>query len=96
MIDSLHLNIYSITCTCGNRWTHSTTLLSGSDGTLGGTPNPIQELKLPYTTTSHLQRNSNGCWRCVPLQLGEGWTKPIPSAFPEYSLPAKKLNDLLD
>jgi hypothetical protein len=81
MIDSLHLNIISCSCTCGNRWTHSYSYLAAQGHYLGGTPNPDQELKLPYKSFSSELRNFNGCFRCVPLALGEGWTKPIPESF---------------
>lgn len=80
--DCLHLNIISCSCVCGNRWTHSHTWLASlKHGILGGTPNPIQLEKLKYESFSNHLWNVNGCFRCVPLQLGEGWTKPLVPHF---------------
>ena len=71
MIDSLHLNIISCSCRCGNRWTHSHTwLASRSKGYLGGSPTPDQSFKLPYSGYSHHHWNVDGCFRCVPIALG--------------------------
>ena len=83
MIDQLHLMIRDYTCTCGNRWTHSTTLLAGSDGTLGGRPSPKQEAELPMKAFDHYIYNTRYCFRCLPaearLQFKVDWTKPTPS-----------------
>lgn len=78
LIDCLHLNIISCSCVCGNRWTHSHPwLASKTHGYLGGTPNPTQMEKLRFESYSSHLWNVNGCHRCVPLQLSEGWTKPL-------------------
>lgn len=78
-MDQLHLDIIQCSCSCGNRWTHSRTLLASSDGALGGTPSPHQELKLRYESITELRWNTNGCHRCVPLQLSKNWTQPLPA-----------------
>jgi len=91
MIDSLHLNIISVSCKCGNKWTHSHTwLASQAHGYLGGTPNPQQEEKLQYHSYSTHLWNVSGCFRCVPLQLGHNWTKPLRESFNEKPKPAPK------
>lgn len=80
LIDSLHLDIISCSCVCGNKWTHSRPwLASQAHGYLGGTPNPLQLEKLRYMSYSNELWQVNGCFRCVPLQLGDGWTKPLPA-----------------
>ena len=87
MIDCLHLEILQCSCTCGHKWTHSYSLCASKDkGLLGGKPNPIQHHKLLHESYTQHYRNFNGCSRCVPLQLSEGWTKPLPAeSFPLLS-----------
>lgn len=82
--DCLHLNIISMKCTCGNKWTHSHPWLSHSQhGYLGGTPTPQQEHKLPCTSYENSQWNVSHCFRCVPLALGVGWTRPQVASSPK-------------
>ena len=81
MIDCLHLEILQCSCSCGQRWTHSYPLAAGSDGTLGGRPDPQMQLKLTHRTMTVHHRQFNGCFRCVSLQLSEGWTKPLVESF---------------
>lgn len=86
--DCLHLHVVSASCTCGNKWTHSRLWLSSSiAGYLGGTPSPQQEHKLPCTSYENTQEQVSHCWRCVPLALGVGWTKP--SVMRTSSTPSK-------
>lgn len=78
LCDSLHLDIIQCSCVCGNKWTHSHTwLASRAHGYLGGSPTPLQMEKLQYHSYTSKLWNVNGCHRCVPLQLSEGWTKPL-------------------
>jgi hypothetical protein len=105
MIDCLHLEILQCSCSCGQRWTHSYPLAASRDkGLLGGTPNPQMLQKLQHESYTIHYRNFNGCFRCVSLQLSEGWTKPLPEgSFPVQAAPsgpskpppAANLEDLL-
>ena len=60
------LCITSHTCTCGNRWTHSTSILTDSCFSfLGGTPIG-DEAQLPIISFSHREAPvAFGCFRCV-------------------------------
>ncbi len=90
--DCLHLNIISCSCRCGNKWTHSHPWLSHSTaGYLGGTPSPQQEEKLHATSYENTRWTVSHCFRCVPLQLGVGWTKPTPVAVRPSSSPAASM-----
>lgn len=84
VVDALHLEIEDYSCACGNKWTHSHAWLASQlHGYLGGTPDPMQMEKLQFQSFSNSHRNVNGCHRCVPLQLGKNWTRPlIPSYQP--------------
>lgn len=80
MINCLHLEILQCSCTCGQRWTHSYPLAANTqDGLLGGTPTPEMQLKLKVESYTLHYHHYESCWRCVPLQLSEGWTKPLPA-----------------
>lgn len=50
----------------------------------------MQLEKLKYESFSSHQWNVNGCWRCVPLQLGNGWTKPLVPHFQPRAAEAAK------
>lgn len=86
-MQSLLLWIETCSCSCGNRWTHSYLTYS-----TGGTPRPQDELKLKVERIEPTRRNSSSCFRCVPLGLGIGWTRPEPA--PETK-PARSAKDLL-
>jgi hypothetical protein len=75
--DALFLVVESHSCSCGQKWTHSYSLLaSQAHGYMGGSPNYEHE-RLPYVGYEHWsQVNHSGCFRCIPLALGEGWTRP--------------------
>lgn len=77
MIDQLHLSIRDYSCQCGNRWTHSFQLLAGSNGSLGGTPNAMQEHKLQVQSYDHYHYQVSNCYRCVKLGMNEGWVKQM-------------------
>jgi len=87
----LWLDIHDYRCRCGHTWTHSRVR-----HTNGGTPPPSMEEKnwcegyTTYTqTTSH-------CHRCVPLQLGIGWTEPKWSYSSKHEQPGNKKASLDD
>lgn len=83
MPSALWLVIESHSCRCGQKWTHSQLLLAakGEAGMLGGTPTPLEADKLPVIGYDHWQIvQHSGCFRCIPLALGEGWTRPQPVA----------------
>ena len=67
--DALHLMILSCSCVCGNRWTHSYSILALADGSLGGTPTPQEEYHLAPIKITTSPRNYNHCYRCVSLHL---------------------------
>lgn len=76
--DCLHLHIMHNSCTCGNKWKHSNLWLASREaGYLGGTPSPLQAMKLPCLSMEETQRSWEHCFRCVPLGLGKTWVSPI-------------------
>lgn len=102
VIDCLHLEILQCTCTCGHQWTHSYSLCASKNhGLLGGKPNPQMLHKLQHESYTQHYRHFTGCSRCVPLQLSEGWTKPLsaeafkPGPVGPASKPTSATEDLL-
>jgi hypothetical protein len=95
MPNSLLLMILSCSCTCGNKWTHSYSILLGN-GYLGGTPSPDQEHKLPVQGIINESRNTNHCFRCVPLGLNIGWTKPTAQPQLRIEGPATSNREMLN
>jgi hypothetical protein len=71
----LYLDIQTCHCSCGNSWTHSRPVLYAEGGSVGGTPSPQEEMKLPVLRLMHARRDFHHCFRCAPLGLGVGWSR---------------------
>jgi hypothetical protein len=69
MVDQLYLVIQSCNCRCGNKWTHSYPICAGTDGSLGGTPTPEQEYKLPVVAIDAQDIHFDHCYRCVSIAI---------------------------
>lgn len=75
-LSALRLCIQDLSCSCGNRWTHSRAMLVDVDGGFGGTPTPQQEEMLPVQAVDHLRVQVIHCFRCVKLELPKDWICP--------------------
>lgn len=72
--DQLYLIVESCNCRCGHKWTTSYPILSATDGSLGGTPTPDQEYKLPVVAIHEADRHFDHCFRCVSIVLPRAFT----------------------
>lgn len=84
----LRLQIYTITCACGNSWTHSETWGRSLTSSHYFRHDPQMQLDGEYTHIApfSISLQEKGCFKCIPLSLAVDipvkWGTPAPRPLP--------------